>query len=96
MKTLIAGSFATLVLVGCVDQPNLGSTAGMSFEEFKAKTYREPETGLYVLDWDTAGFRRRCALQDLGSDAARRARRLHDQRQDIKWTRRSARTSRTA
>ncbi len=52
MKTFIAGSFATLVLVGCVDQPNLGSTAGMSFEEFKAKTYREPDTGLYVLDWD--------------------------------------------
>ena len=29
-----------------------GSTAGISFEEFKARTYREPSTGLYVLDWD--------------------------------------------
>jgi MYXO-CTERM domain-containing protein len=54
MMRLLAGSFAAgLVLVGCVDQPSYGTTAGMSFEEFKAKTYREPETGLYVLDWDT-------------------------------------------
>src|SRR5262245_11493261 len=42
-----------LALAGCVDQPRLGSTAGLSFEEFKARTYREPSTGIYVLDWDT-------------------------------------------
>ncbi len=42
-----------LAMVGCVDQPNLSSTAGLSFEEFKAKTYREADTGLYILDWDT-------------------------------------------
>jgi len=53
MNKLLAGSVASMVLLGCVDQPNLGSTAGMSFEEFKARTYREPATGLYVLDWDT-------------------------------------------
>jgi uncharacterized protein (TIGR03382 family) len=50
---LLAGSVATVALLGCVDQPNLSSTAGMSFEEFKAKTYREPVSGLYILDWDT-------------------------------------------
>jgi MYXO-CTERM domain-containing protein len=52
MKWLLVGGVATLAHVGCVDQPNLGSTAGLSFEEFKARTYREP-SGLYVLDWDT-------------------------------------------
>ncbi|HEY5945668.1 MAG TPA: Ig-like domain-containing protein, partial [Kofleriaceae bacterium] len=53
IRGLLAGTFATTTLLGCVDQPNLGSTAGISFEQFKAKTYREPTTGLYVLDWDT-------------------------------------------
>lgn len=53
LKGLLAGSIATVALVGCVDQPTLGSTAGMSFEEFKARTYREPGTGLYIIDWDT-------------------------------------------
>jgi uncharacterized protein (TIGR03382 family) len=53
MLKLLAGSVATVALLGCVDQPNLGSNAGISFEEFKARTYREPLTGLYVLDWDT-------------------------------------------
>ncbi len=41
---------------GCVDQPDdlkLSSTAGLTFEEFKARTYVEPGSGLYVLDWDT-------------------------------------------
>jgi len=54
-KGLLAGSFAIATLLGCVDQsvdPNVSSTAGLSFEEFKASTYREP-SGLYVLDWDT-------------------------------------------
>ena len=53
MMKLLAGSVATVALLGCVEQPNLGSTSGMSFEEFRARTYREPLTGLYVLDWDT-------------------------------------------
>jgi MYXO-CTERM domain-containing protein len=41
------------MLAGCVEEPNYGSTAGLTFEEFKARTYREPGSGLYVLDWDT-------------------------------------------
>jgi uncharacterized protein (TIGR03382 family) len=52
-KALVAGCLAMTALLGCVDQPNYGSTSGLSFEEFKARTYREPTTGLYVLDWDT-------------------------------------------
>jgi MYXO-CTERM domain-containing protein len=42
-----------LVLVSCaVDQPNLSSTAGESFEEFKASVPHESGTGYYVVDWD--------------------------------------------
>jgi MYXO-CTERM domain-containing protein len=52
-KCLLAGSLATVLAFGCVDEPNLSSTGGISFEAFKARTYREPGTGLYVLDWDT-------------------------------------------
>jgi MYXO-CTERM domain-containing protein len=55
-KRLFAGSIAIVLasgLAGCVDQPELSSTGGISFEAFKARTYREPSTGLYVLDWDT-------------------------------------------
>ena len=53
IRTLFAGSIATVALLGCVEEPTLGSTAGLSFEEFRAKVYREPGTQLYVLDWDT-------------------------------------------
>jgi MYXO-CTERM domain-containing protein len=52
MTKLLAACVSAAALTGCVDQPHLGSTAGMSFEEFKAKTYREPGSGLYILDWD--------------------------------------------
>lgn len=53
-KGLLAGCLASASILGCVDQePTLGSTAGVSFEEFKARQYREPATGLYILDWDT-------------------------------------------
>ena len=51
---LLASTFAAAALCGCVDieQPNEGSTAGISFEEFKAKASVEPGTGAYVIDWD--------------------------------------------
>jgi hypothetical protein len=54
-KALLATAILTFAF-GCVDQdePHLSSTAGISFEAFRARTYREPATGLYVLDWDTA------------------------------------------
>lgn len=53
VSKLLSGLLLTAALTGCVDEPNLSSTAGLSFEEFKARTYREPGTGLYILDWDT-------------------------------------------
>ncbi|MBK9262993.1 MAG: matrixin family metalloprotease [Polyangiaceae bacterium] len=44
------------VLSGCVDSgnwsENVGETA-MSFEEFEARTFREPDTGIYIVDGDT-------------------------------------------
>ncbi len=46
---------AATSLLGCVDQsPNLGSTAGESFEQYLAQVQREPGTGRYILDWDIA------------------------------------------
>ncbi len=53
MTKLLAGALAVAALVGCVDQPEYSSTAGLSFEQFKARAYREPGSGMYVLDWDT-------------------------------------------
>jgi uncharacterized protein (TIGR03382 family) len=50
---LLASALLAVALTGCVDEPNLSDTQGLTFEEFKARTYREPGTGLYVLDWDT-------------------------------------------
>jgi hypothetical protein len=46
---------AAWLLAGCVtDGETLGSTAGESFEDFKAHTYREPFANkLYVVDGDT-------------------------------------------
>jgi hypothetical protein len=57
MRTL--SSIAALGLVGalgCVDPPDLGSTAGMSFEELRAQLaqHREPGTGAYIVEWDLA------------------------------------------
>lgn len=47
-------SLLLVVVAGCaVDQPELGSTAGLSFDEFKAQARREPGTNNYIVDWDT-------------------------------------------
>ncbi|MDX2087617.1 MAG: Ig-like domain-containing protein [Kofleriaceae bacterium] len=52
---LVAALLATLGTgLGCaVDPEQLGTTAGITFEEFKARTSVEPGTGNYVVDWDT-------------------------------------------
>ncbi len=47
--------FVTL-LSGCVESGDQGELVGstqMSFEEFEAQTFREPDTGIYVVDGDT-------------------------------------------
>lgn len=53
MAKLFMGGLALVGLVGCaVDDLELESTAGITFEEFAAQTAREPGTGAYVVDWD--------------------------------------------
>ena len=53
VKPFVTSGLLLVGLVGCaVDQPELGSTAGITFEEFKARTSREPGTGAYIVDWD--------------------------------------------
>ena len=52
-KTLLAsGLVSCFGLLGCVDEPQLGTNQGMSFEEFKAQAARETHTGFYVVDGD--------------------------------------------
>jgi serralysin len=51
-KTLLASGLVTFGLFGCVDEPELGTNQGMSFEEFKAQAQRETHTGFYVVDGD--------------------------------------------
>src|SRR6478735_1027801 len=54
VSKLLSGLLLAASVTGCVDEPNLSSTSGLTFEQFKARTYQEPGTGLYILDWDTA------------------------------------------
>lgn len=44
---------AALGLLACTEPPELSSNRGLSFEAWKAQQYREPGTGLYILDGDT-------------------------------------------
>jgi hypothetical protein len=55
LKTFAVSGLALVGLVGgCVtDQLQTSSTAGRTFDEFKASVYREPGTETYVLDFDT-------------------------------------------
>ena len=54
-KTLIGSTLLAAALGGCLtEEPNLGTTAGESYETWKAGLGREPGTGKYVLDWDIA------------------------------------------
>ena len=41
-----------LTSTACVEQPDLGSNRGLSFEAWKAQQYREP-SGLWIVDGDT-------------------------------------------
>jgi hypothetical protein len=53
MRTACVGVVAVAIAIGaCANEPALSSTAGISFDELKARTYRQPETGLYIIDGD--------------------------------------------
>ena len=42
-------------LFGCAEEPNLGTTASISFEEFKAQAEKNRDSsGAYIVDWDIA------------------------------------------
>lgn len=83
---VLAGLLAVGSASCAVDHPELGSTAGVSFEELRARLPREPGTGAYIVDWD---------LVLHGDDALRE---LYDQLQpgaltiatsggvDVRWT----------
>lgn len=44
-----------VLLIGCAtDEPQTSSTAGQSYEAWKALLSREPGTGKYIVDWDIA------------------------------------------
>lgn len=47
-------SVSVIGLLGCVQQVELGTTAGRSFEDFRAAAVREPGTGAYIVDGDIA------------------------------------------
>jgi len=53
MKTSILATSlgAAALLFGCVDEPKLGTTAGMSFEQFQSRATRDANGG-YIVEWD--------------------------------------------
>jgi uncharacterized protein (TIGR03382 family) len=84
IKTLLASGL-TIGLLGCaVDSPDLGTTAGMSFEEFRAKAAREPGTGYYVVDWDRI-IRSDDELLEFWGSLQQGALAIYNTGTDIKW-----------
>ena len=56
LKRVFMFSLFALPAAGCAvaDGPSTTSTAGESFEEFEANTYREPwDGGVYIVNGDT-------------------------------------------
>lgn len=87
------GQFRKLLLLvtlassaACAEQPQLGSTAGQTFEEFKARTYKEPwADGVYIVGGDQpyasdAQLRKLWESLNPGALAV-----LTDNNADIKW-----------
>src|SRR5689334_17350739 len=75
-----------LGLVGCVDEPRLGSNAdGVSWQEFRAAVYQEPGTGMFIVDWDRP-IRGEAALFDFWSSLTPGALTIYNNGTDVKWT----------
>lgn len=82
----LPGCLATVMVLGCVDQPTTSSTGGLSFEEFQARAFREPGTGLYIIDWDlpVAGDD---ALYEIWAATRQGALAVHTQNGiDVRWS----------
>jgi len=53
MKTTLVATtlLGAAALIGCVEEPNLGTTAGISFEDFRTQAAKTRD-GTYIVDWD--------------------------------------------
>ncbi|HEU0037431.1 MAG TPA: Ig-like domain-containing protein [Kofleriaceae bacterium] len=85
VKTLLASGIA-MGLCGCaLDQPvEYSSTAGMSFEEFRAMVPRETGTGYYVVDWDRV-LKNDQELFEFWGSLEQGALAIYNTGTDIKW-----------
>jgi uncharacterized protein (TIGR03382 family) len=85
IKTLLASGLA-MGLWGCaLDQPTeYGTTAGISFEEFRDTVPRESGTGYYVVDWDRVIKSDQELLEFWGS-LQQGALSIYNNGTDIKW-----------
>jgi MYXO-CTERM domain-containing protein len=85
MNHRLAAVGLTLGLVGCVDQPRLGSNAdGVTWDEFRAAVYQEPGTGMFIVDWDRP-IRGERALFEFYSSLQQGALTIYNNGADIKW-----------
>lgn len=76
---------AAAVLAGCVDAPDLASTAGMPWEEYLAAVPREPGTGGYVIDWDVVVHSEDDVFAAWAGDASNALIIGEDAAGDIRW-----------
>jgi len=85
MKHRVACAGLALGLLGCVDQPRLGSNAdGVTWAEFRAAVYQEPGTGVFIVDWDRP-IRGEAALFDFYSSLQQGALTIYNTGTDVKW-----------
>ncbi|MBZ0236656.1 MAG: matrixin family metalloprotease, partial [Deltaproteobacteria bacterium] len=86
MKLPVASAGLALGLLACVDQPRLGSSAdGVTWEEFRAAVYQEPDTGMFIVDWDRP-IRGEAALFELYSSLQQGALTIYNNGADVKWS----------
>jgi MYXO-CTERM domain-containing protein len=87
MRTpLLAAGLGLSLLTACVEHPDVGTNqTGLSFEEWKAKQFREP-SGLYIVDGDTP-IRSEERLYEIWAGTQPGALAVYSVGgQDVKWT----------
>ncbi len=73
-------------LAGCVDPPSLGDNQHRaSWEEFRAAVYQEPDSGLFILDWDHP-IRGEAALHAYWSRLQPGALTIYNNGADVTWS----------
>src|SRR5688572_20553222 len=82
---LVFGLGLGLGLLGCVEEPRLGSNAdGVTWAEFRAAVYQEPGSGMFIVDWDRP-IRGEAALFEFYSSLQQGALTIYNNGTDIKW-----------